>query len=239
MRFSNLFPLFSKTKQEVGKPDTQEDFSYITKELYKKNLELDYKNKMLLLLEKIDEIILSKVVDLKEIANEVTRLLIKEAEFRLTGIYVLSPKQTLWRLAVSVTDKISLVEKREVEELLDEIANKPPQNNIFYVVVQKKEMKSTENPYITITKNIVEIHGAEEILTKAGLKSILVYPLIKNEQSIGVVIFSLGKTDIEITSNDKDLMSRLSTVIAIAIENTLLYQNASQNSNYLKAEEHP
>lgn len=218
---------------------SKDDFNYITQELYKKNLELDDKNETLLLLEKIDEIILSKVVDLKEIANEVTKLLVGDAEFRLAAIYILSPRRKLWKLAVSVTDKINLVEKTELEGLLDDVAKYPPENNILYTVIDKKEMRSTKNPFEMLTKNVEEFHGAEDILSKAGLNTMRIYPLIRRGEAIGVVIFSLGKTDLEITNSEKDLLNRLSSVIAIAIDNTLLYDEAKHNSHYLKAEEHP
>ncbi|MGB3019619.1 MAG: hypothetical protein WBB58_00190, partial [Microgenomates group bacterium] len=73
----------------VTSPSNGSDLSHINEEIYKKNAELAGKNKVLQLLRKIDEIVLSTITDPKQIGEQVTELIVQEIGFRCVGIFKL------------------------------------------------------------------------------------------------------------------------------------------------------
>src|SRR3989344_8144227 len=88
-------------------PVATDELAHVTEEMYKKNKELAEKNKALALLRQIDGIILSKVTDIGQVAQEVANTIVRELSFKLAVILLLDKKNNnLARLAISETDLI-------------------------------------------------------------------------------------------------------------------------------------
>jgi len=68
--------------------NTTDELTHTTEEMYKKNLELAEKNKTLSILRKIDEIIFSKVTDIRHISQQVANIVAIDAEFKGIAIYL-------------------------------------------------------------------------------------------------------------------------------------------------------
>src|SRR3989344_9309778 len=96
----------------VSNSSVASELEHINQEMYKKNLELNERNKTLALLRKIDEIILSTVTDPQQIAQQVTNVVVEDAGFKAVVILLLDKKEeVLTRLAVSQTEDIAKAEK--------------------------------------------------------------------------------------------------------------------------------
>jgi len=77
--------------------------SHITQEMYKKNLELAERNKILTLLRKIDEIILSTVTKVDQIADQIVQCIINNSYFKTVFIYIIDEKEGILKpLAVGL-----------------------------------------------------------------------------------------------------------------------------------------
>jgi GAF domain-containing protein len=226
-----FFPHKDKKKEEISEYER----ANIMEEMLKKNLELADKNKTLSLLQEIDEIILSKVTDPHELAKKVTELLVSEANFRIAGIYVFDEeKEHLLRLELSFNEKIVFLNKQEVKKLIDDVAAHPTPNNVLYAAMEQKDMKATTNIYEFVSDAMISNKGAEDIQKEADLKTMYVYPLVVRDEAIGVMIISLGDSLDNLKENDRDLMSRLSRVMAIAIDNSHLFTQVQKFNRTMK-----
>ena len=98
-----FFP--SDNKPTENFKEIQDELTHVNHEMYKKNLELSEKNKILSLIRKVDGIILSTVTDPKLIAQKVTNIITEEANFiKMMTIFLLDKSSgSLNQLAISQT----------------------------------------------------------------------------------------------------------------------------------------
>lgn len=212
-----------------------QELEHINQEMYKKNLELNIRNKTLSLLRKIDEIILSAVTDTKQIAQQVANVVVVDAEFKAIAIFLLKAKdKKLVPLAVSHTENIAQAES-EFQKLF--FGDEQPLDNIQNLVVKsinEKTMQVTHDLYDVLTPHFNEAE-AKKMQELLGIASVLVYPLVVRDETIGAMAVSLGQPEVSLTQFQRDLVSRLAGVIGIAIDNALLYQEIQEANEKLKA----
>ena len=80
------------------------ELEHVTQEMYKKNKELAERNKALALLRQIDGIVLSKLTDIIQIAQQVVDTIVNELGFKLVAILLLDKRDsTLKKIAISQT----------------------------------------------------------------------------------------------------------------------------------------
>jgi len=221
----------SQVSSPIQKIDSE--LAHITKEMYKQNAELAVRNKTLSLLRKIDQIVLSKVTDTKEIALQVAGILILEAEFLEVSIYLLDrADSTLKKIAISRTE-LAEEEARIHDVLFSDVLQVNDQNNpiVKSVVTQKPQIMDCFAKYAYPEKSLEE---ATEIEKSFGIKSSIILPLIVRNESIGTLVIGLGEHESTLSVFKRDLIDRLSGVIGIAIDNALLYQNTQEANERLK-----
>ncbi len=210
------------------------EMEHITQVMYQRNLELAERNKTLLILRKIEEIILSSVTDIEVIAQEVSNIVLKEAGFKGIFLRVLNHNRTMLNpLSIVFADSRNKVSKEVMNQLSGiQIAlnhrdnvmvktiklNKPQRTNQFYFL---------EYPYLKLDK-------AYELQQTLAIKFFLVYPLVIREKPMGVMTIAVGKNQEFDYENRGDLLSRLPRVVSIALENALLYQTIQKNNERLK-----
>jgi len=207
--------LGSDTSSETGTP---EELSHINQEMYKKSAELSERNKTLLLLRKIDEIILSSITNQNEIAQHVTALLVAEGDFQVVSIFIYDKKQNLLkRLARS---EAGLENNKEAKEENVSISLLKTENLMVQAVNERnvKIVKSVENVFL------------EPVHDPTVIKCANINPLVVRNELIGVMVIGLRDEEYDLSEYTKDLLERLAQVIGIAIDNALLY-NQLQNAN--------
>lgn len=212
-----------------------QELEHINQEMYKKNLELNIRNKTLSLLRKIDEIILSSVTDTKQIAQQVADVVVVDAEFKAIAIFLLNAKdKKLVPLAVSHTENIAQAEAEFQRVFFGDEQSLDNTQNLVIKSVNEKTMQVTHDLYDVLIPhfNEGEAKKMQELLTIA---SILVYPLVVRDEIIGAMVVSLGQAEVTLTQFQRDLVSRLAGVIGIAIDNALLYQEIQEANEKLKA----
>lgn len=211
-------------------PKLENEIKKVAIEMYKKNQELAERNKTLSLLSKIDEIILSSVTEIEQIADQIAQASVAEGGFKMVIILYLDKKSHyLTPLAAAVS--------KETAELDHEL------QKILYLT--KISLKSVNNPVIKSLKNqkkqeLVDLCNileeqlpkkkCEEIEKKVFLKSILINPLIVRNEVIGSLVIGSGESESKFFQYQSDLLDRLPDVVGIAIDNALLYQKI-QNAN--------
>lgn len=215
-----------------------QEFEHVAQEMYKKNLELNERNKTLSLLRRIDEIILSSVTDTQQIAQQVADAIVEEEGFKAVIILTLDKESnSLVRIAVSKTDAIAILEKelnRSFQGLKTPLTET---SNTIVRAVQLKTFQVTHDLFDVLTPHFTR-DEAEMIQEKLGISSSLAYPLIVRNQVIGGIIISIGDAEELMPQLERDLIFRLSRVIGIAIDNALLYQEIQNANEKLKQLDH-
>ena len=192
-------------------------------EMSRENKELIEKNKALVLFRKIDDIILSKVTDLGQIAQQVVDTIVNELAFRAVVILLLGKKDnSLIRLVISRTDSITQAEVKLNQKLFGEKIPLTEEGNLIVKAVKTQRMQITHGLNNTLTPHFSDEQSklaAETI----GITASFVYPLVVREEVIGAMLVSIN--DAEGLSEFKNaLIDRLAGIIGVAINNALLYQ---------------
>lgn len=207
---------------KVPLPATKTELEHVTQEMYKKNKELAEKNQALALLRQIDGIILSKVTDLIQIAQQVANIVVSELGFKSVAILLLDKRDNcLKRLAVSQTEAIAAAEAKLNLKLFGEKIPLSDEENLIARAVKTQRMQLTHGLNNTLIPHFSDEQSriAQDII---GINASFVYPLIVREDVIGAMVISINDED-GFSGFKNDLIDRLAGVIGIAIDNSLLY----------------
>ncbi|OGK17170.1 hypothetical protein A2774_02100 [Candidatus Roizmanbacteria bacterium RIFCSPHIGHO2_01_FULL_39_12c] len=210
------------------------DSKHIAEELYKKNLELAEVNKSLALLRKIDEIVLSSVIDIKSVAHQVTDAVVSEAGFK--AVYILlkdNKNRLLVPLAVSLNKSLSQIDSDLLRAIYSLKVPFTDESNIIIQAINDQKMQRTDNMF-AIFKSYLTEGVCKKIQDIARIKYFHIYPLIIRDEAIGAFIISPKEESAPYFAYQENLIERLPGVISIAIDNTLLYQNIERTNIRLK-----
>ncbi len=208
------------------------EISHITQEMYKKNLELAERNKMLDLLRKIDQIILGSLTKVEQIADQITHAIITDTTIKSVFLYLLDKNNE--RL-----NPLSIAFKKTNLPVSDDILH------VFYT--SKIPFTEKDNPVIKAIKEkkIIEEENLSAIFTQLtstvvnqtqksmDVLTFLIHPFFVREETAGVIVFGLGQKEITFQYWD-DFIIRLPEVISIAINNALLYQKIEKSNEQLR-----
>ena len=202
--------------------------------MYKKNFELVERNKTLLVLRKISDIILSTATDIKQVAQQVADVVVVEAEFKAVIILLLDKKENaLVKLAVSQTEGTAQAELELKRSFYSEKIPLSEEYNLAVLTIKQKSFQVTHSMHHILTPFYAP-EDAKKVETIMAVKSSLIYPLIVRSQILGAMIICIGQGEEALFQYQKDLIDRLSAIIGIAIDNALLYQEIQQANETLK-----
>ena len=205
-------------------PKTEEppaaETEHINQEVYKKSVELSEKNKTLSLLRQIDEIVLSAITSPVGIAKQVVTVLVNDNEFQLVAIYLHDKqKDALTKLAsAEATSPDGAIPQRTYEQ---EILLQDSKNALVQSLTERK---------VKIINTLEVIALGNDLPADPIFKSVRIYPLIVRNEVIGVMVVGQKESEESISDYRKDMLTRLTQVIGIAIDSALLY-NEVQSSN--------
>ncbi len=211
--------------------DVSSELNHVMAEMYKKNLELNERNETLAILRKIDEIVLSKVTDPKLISQMVSDLLTEE-EFKLLGLFII--KDTLLLpLAISSKNKSETINKFGKDRFLTPPIPLLDKTNILIKAIDSKQTISLQNLSEVFKKNF----SSEELVNiqnEIGIQTLIVYPIIVRQESIGALIIGIIEKENELSVYRRSLIDRLVGVSGIALDNAILYQSIQEANERLK-----
>ena len=210
------------------------EMEHVTQEMYKKNLELAERNKTLSLLRKIEGIALSTVTDLNELMQSIADSVISDAEFKAVFIHQVNHnKSALHPLAVSVLHNNEIQFKTLISAFSTETISLLKGESVLAKAVHSKKNQKTEQLYFLPCPDM-DIIQSRKIQKKLGINTFFIYPLIVRDVVIGTFVAGLEK-DSELSLNEsKNLLDRLPNVIAIALDNAILYQTIKKTNERLK-----
>ncbi len=216
----------------VKATDSEAELAHITQEIYKRNLELSERNKTLLLLQHIDEAVLSSTGQLSAVIQTITDLLISEGEFGFASIYLAGKSSSLGTARGFSTSKTIRPERLDLIKNQFGALNLTPSkdNDLSYA------MLSGDIQVITSFRGFrPEISEEDDASLKALLEvdTFFICPLKSTGQSLGVMIIGLVKTAASVSEYKMNLIKRLTNSISIAVQNYLLYEELEVASDKL------
>lgn len=222
-----------QAKPASAQQESPAELTHITEEIYKKNAQLAEVNRLLTLLRSIDEIVLSSVTDIKQNAQQVTRLVVGATGVVAIGILLMDEdKLNLKSVAFSVLGEAAF-EKMPLEQLFETISvSLADENNLMAKALRDRTMKITTQLHDILPSNVFD--GLLQHPEASSIKTSVVHPLIVHNETIGVMVVMHNELPDEISAFKRDLNIRLAGVIGIALDNGLLYHGIQEANVRLK-----
>ncbi len=210
------------------------DLTHITEEMYKKNYELSQTNKTLTLLRKIDEITLNSITDVMQVAKSIVDAVIENSDFVTASIYLSNSKlNSLEQIAFSHLDEQIQAKLNDVLPIYVTSMPFSSTNNLLVKALGTKRAYIT-NTLLDVFATFENKKNIDTFASILQIKSTVVYPLVIRGQCFGILIISLAQDEASIDIYSQDLIKRLSSVIGISLDNTLLYKSIEDANDRLK-----
>src|SRR3989344_3889529 len=162
--------------------------SHVAEELYKKNLELAERNKTLSLLRKIDEIILSSVTDIDQIAHQIADAVVTGTGFKAVYIMIVNKKEKLLiPLAVSLAKSTAEIDPSLSRAIYSLKVKLDDSANIIIKTINEKKIQKTEQ-MCDLFESLITQDACKKIQQSAKMKIFHIYPLIIRNEAVGVII---------------------------------------------------
>lgn len=206
---------------------TTEEVTHVTQEMYKKNLELNERNKTLALLRKIDEVVLSSASDPVKVAQDVVDTIITETDFKLAVIF-LQQGEKFEPFVANKSAETSELERAVIELLTQAIAPGRPINDAI------KAGEITSKTLYELLENNIQPSEAPKLSKALNLETLFLCPLLVRNRALGCVVIGTSQAEHEMSEYSRNLVDRLAGVIAIALDSSLLYQELQSANEHLK-----
>ncbi len=204
---------------------------HIMQEMYKKNQELNDRNKTLALLRNIDEIVLSTVTDLDQVSQKVADLLVKD-EFKFVTIHMVNGEEKCLS-PISLSLSFNSLEKDKTEKYLNQSILTSEKENVLVKTLNTKKVQMIKD-ISQIFGDAIEKNEAEKIQNENKINTIISYPLVVRLEVIGIITIGISEKEDELTNENKALIDRLAGVVGIALDNSLLYKTLQEANERLK-----
>jgi signal transduction histidine kinase len=215
------------------KPVAADQAAHITQELYKQNLELAERNKTLALLRKIDEIVLSSVTNVHEVADRITQLVVTETAFIVFNAVLLSlPGGRIVPYGAAYRVVGSSRKLKEQERFFSNLPIRSASNPIAQAITKHQTVAVDHLTDVISSPFPHEL--AQQIQSAVGIRSLFVSPLTSRGRTVGVLIIGSQASKPELSEYQLKVIERLSGVVAIALDNSLLYQKTEDTTNRLR-----
>lgn len=204
----------------------------VTESLYKQNLELSVKNKTLSLLRQLYQIsILS--LEPAPLASKITQTVREILEFELVGILMFDQEeQSLVPLKFSLSERFGKAESNS-GYLLETVKIPKASDITFFFEVFKNNSNHTEN-ISDVWGGLIPEEGLKLLTEESNIKNLSAYPLIIDEKFIGVLLICLNRTYEKLNQFEKESITSLADVTAVAIDRARLYQELQIANTKLK-----
>lgn len=220
-------------RKKTNKPKEKESDKHlqeVNQEMYRHNLELAVINKTLSLLKKLYQISL-QTLDPVSLSKKVSETVRTNLNMELVHIYLFDEKKdSLNTLGFSILER----QKNKIKNIDDFNIQQVSKNEIFKKILFEKE-PVIEKSFEEIFGSFYNHEGFRQIQSSSHIKTIIVYPLITSDKSIGVTIFGLNREFQTLNNFEKDSIQNLVDVVAVALDKSLLYEQLKVANEQLKA----
>ena len=204
-----------------------------------KNLIPSFNSHTLDALWKLQKIILG-TPDFTDVVSKVVNSILTELGYLQLGYRILvltlldKKTNTIKRIAISRTPEAT--KAQEVSPISFERIEIPlsADDNFLVRCLKDKKIYAT-NSWPDIFRPVLSDESALHNQESAGIKTSMLYPIIVNDESIGVMIFSMVKNEDQVSVEEKFLIERFTDIVGLAVQNSLLYSSVKETAAELKS----
>ncbi len=205
----------------------------ITEKLYEQNLELAVKNKTLSLLEELYQ---KSVLNLtpEEVAKEITSIIRKDLNLDLPGALIFTMEgDSLVPLAFSKSERLSKTLNKLGFLFSDTKITDVSKREFFKKVVYNQQDNITNNLQ-EVWQELINQEHIEEIKRQSHIKTILLYPLIKGSEVLGVLMLGFNRDYNTLNTFEKASIKSFINVIALLLDKAYLYKSLQDSYEITK-----
>ena len=205
----------------------------VTEKLFEQNLELAVKNKTLSLLENLYQTSVLTLLP-EEMAQKITDIIRADLHLELAGVLVFKKEaDSLVPLAFSKSERL-LKTLNNLGFLLADISITDISNREFLKkVVYGKENNTTNNPQ-EVWQELINKEYIKEIKKQSHIKTILLYPLIKGDGVLGVLLLGFNRDYNTLNAFEKASIKSFINVIALLLDKAYLYKDLQDSYEVTK-----
>lgn len=226
--------ILSNTAQS-SQPPSATDFEHITREMYKKNMELADSNKSLSLLRKIDTLVLDSPDGLNKLCQDISKNIAQSDDYPFVAIFTQAgTKNKSLQLAAVSGVSFTNIDNRIKATL------KISRTNPWFIKDEKSlHVDISQHSYESISHYTkVPLDLVKKILVQTTTKSVYLTKLSARGKLVGLMVvgFHLGgqETSLDTIRRNKELIDHLSEAVGVAVDNKLLFEENKRVLNRLK-----
>jgi len=208
------------------------DFTHITQEMYKQNLELAEKNATLRLLQRIDEAVLGSAESKQPVPQLISDLVVHESSFNLAIVYTLDddPRQ-LKVSGLSYQRQMSMETEKFVR---DRIGTLPFTTGNTAAIVSSQEIHIADG----FSSFVDGMDQSTDQSLKQNLAAVTLFicPMKTGMRFLGLLVLGVDMRKEQIPANVHNLVGQLDASVGVAIENHLLYKDLQEATDKLKGQ---
>lgn len=196
---------------------------HINQELYKKNSDLALKNKIFSLLHALYDIT-TRSLQIDEIARKFVYIIRNKLNFDLVSIFQYDKEKEVFSpIALTVSDRL----RASFRKIEDDFANfSVPYDDKNIITSSFKGKKMIESSDLG---GVFSHHFSEKtintLISSAGIKSTLAYPLLLEDKKVGVLLLSLNRAFDELNPFEKEALSNLVDVVTVSLDKSMVYED--------------
>lgn len=213
--------------------DIEKELARVNTEMYERNLELAIRNRTLLVLRKMYEI-MNTSLGVEKTAQKLIEAIIKELKFQAGFIALINKKDNLLQAIAtsqseSVREAMDLIGKplRELSISLKE------QNNFCVSSVLHNQRRMTNSLFDVLTP-LVDEKTASKMEGTLNIKTSVLSPLIFGGEVLGILVLGMDKHVGDLSRAERETLKELIDVIGIAIERAQIYADLKTANDKLK-----
>lgn len=196
--------------------------------------DLEERNRRLTALRKVDQIMMSSITNVGDVAQKITDAISFELGFEV-GVIALIDEENRVLKRVAMSETPTGIKAKQVLPIPYEKLNIPLDydQNLSIKVIKTGKMQITHNLY-DIFMPIFDQWLSTKIQQTVGVKTSMIYPLRARGKIIGVMIVSIGRFEDQLSTYEKESIENLVDFVAVALDNAILYQNLIETSKKLE-----
>lgn len=187
--------------------------------------------------------LLLDTLDYEKVVYKVVNTLLFELGFIEQGYRIIV--LTLLNKKKNILERVALSQTKEAEKALKASAIPFHQigiplranENLLIKTLKEKKMYVTHR-WPDIFKPILTAEQALTNQNAAGIKTSMLVPVFVREEAIGVLIFSMVKSEKEVSKDEKKLIQGFSEIVGLAVQNSRLYSDLADTKDSLVKANH-
>ena len=207
--------IFTRKKQ------LRQDYVQLSREMYKRNIELNESNEMLSLLREIDEAVLDSQAKIEDVAQLISDAVVGLSYVEMAGVLVHEEAaEKLHLLGLSWHESFSK------KPNLDKKIVKIPQDMSW--ITGTKSVAVVDVASLTpdqVTQTLGVIADRVRPLLDIGLKSLVIQKLVVRYRIVGLLVMGLGVPPDSINVHQTELFGRISEAVGLALDNKMLFED--------------